>query len=287
MINFEDKENTKVNNLPRKNTWTALDMNEIKTVVNALAFTRVNVSGAGIVPDLNIGQLGLNTTDGILYLLTPSGMMNLYLWLYNFWVFADWADLGVTNQATFIAWIEANSDYTVDLVTDFSLVGFELKCNISASGGTLIDLSTKGITEVKAIGNGFEDIADLNLNNNDLLEFNPVLPLPDGLNVLSLSNTSLTEFNPILPLPNSLKFLYLNGNNLTEFNPDLPLPSSLQILDLINNDISDWSLSLPWINSQPTFDDPCAIFTETNPSSAIGTTFETVANTKNAIIVEQ
>jgi hypothetical protein len=183
----------------------------------------------------------------------------------NFWVFADWADLGVTDEGTFIAWIEANSDYTVDSVTDFSLVGFELKCNISASagGGENLDLSTLGITEVKAIGNGFEDITTINLNNNIITEFNPVLPLPDSLKGLFLENNIIAEFNPVLPLPLGLLELYLDDNN-----------------------ISDWSLSLPWINSQPAFDDPCDIYTDNNPSTAIGTSFETIAITKNATIVE-
>jgi len=180
----------------------------------------------------------------------------------NFWVFADWADLGVTNQATFIAWIEANSNYTVDLVTDFSLIGFELKCNITAIGGSDLEIGSNGITEVKTIGNGFDSLQNLDLSGN-----------------------VLTEFNPILPLPNTLQNLALAFQNLTKFNPELPLPISLQYLDLIDNNISDWSLSLPWINSQPAFDDPCTIFTETNPSTAIGTDFETIANTKNATII--
>lgn len=240
MINFEDKENTKVNNLPRKNTWTALDMNEIKSVVNALAFTRVNVSGVGVVPNLQMGQLGLNTTDGVLYLLTPSGMMSLHLWLYNFWVFADWTALGVTNQATFIAWVEANSGYTVDSVSDFNLVGTELKCNIAASGDSSLIFESQGITEVKAIGNGFDGLKDIVLTNNSLTTFNLILPLPSGLLALNLQN----------------------------------------------NNISNWGLSLPWINAQPAFTDPCTILTSGNPTSAVGTAFETAANLKNATIVE-
>lgn len=182
---------------------------------------------------------------------------------FNFWVFADWADLGVTNQATFIAWVEANSDYAVDSVTDFSLVGTELKCNIAASGGSVCNMFSQGFTEVKAIGNGFE-----------------------GLTELRLSNNSLAEFNPTLPLPNALTLLTIRGNNLTEFNPTLPLPSSLVDLFLRDNNISDWSLLEPWITAQPTFTDPCQIYTTGNPTSAIGTTFETIALTKNATIIE-
>jgi hypothetical protein len=158
----------------------------------------------------------------------------------NFWVFADWADLGVTNQATFIAWIEANSDYTVDSVTDFSLELFELKCNVSASGGDELNLFSKGITDIKAIGNGFIGITDILLNQNILTKFNPILAMPITLTQIKLSD----------------------------------------------NSISDWSLSLPWINSQPEFTNPCSIDTSTNPSTAIGTSFEAIANTKNATIIE-
>jgi hypothetical protein len=71
-----DKEDIREVFLPRKNTLTALDYNEIKEVVNdAIDIAVVFVSGAGIVPDLNIGQLGLNTTDGILYAGTSQGIM--------------------------------------------------------------------------------------------------------------------------------------------------------------------------------------------------------------------
>ena len=159
---------------------------------------------------------------------------------FNFWVFADWGDLSVTNQATFIVWVEANSDYTVDSVTDFSLVGTQLKCNIAASGGVIIDFSSQGITDVKAIGNGFEGIQQLRLTDN----------------------------------------------SLTSFNLVLPLPTSLTTLRLISNDISDWSLLEPWITAQPAFTNPCNIATTDNPTSAIGTTFETIALAKNAIIIE-
>lgn len=159
---------------------------------------------------------------------------------FNFWVFADWAALGVTNQATFIAWVEANSDYTVDSVTDFSLVGTELKCNIAASGGTGLFFQSQGITEVKAIGNGFELI-----------------------NILRLTDNNLTTFNPTLPLPISVTNLYLDVNN-----------------------ISDWLLLEPWITAQPAFTNPCEIYTQDNPTSAVGTAFETAANLKNATIVE-
>lgn len=182
---------------------------------------------------------------------------------FNFWVFADWADSGVTNQSTFITWVQANGDYTVDSVTGFSLVGTELKCNIAASGGSELDLSIQGITEVKAIGNGF-----------------------DGLTVISLKGNNILFFNLILPLPNSLQELALNDNNLTTFNPTLALPGSLLVISLEQNNISDWSLLEPWITAQPAFTNPCEIYTQDNPTSAIGTAFETIALSKNAIIVE-
>lgn len=78
----ENKEDIREVFLPRKNTLVAQDYNEIKTVVNAAVDVAiVFVSGTGIIPTLALGQLGVNTTDGIIYAQTVSGIMYTQLTL--------------------------------------------------------------------------------------------------------------------------------------------------------------------------------------------------------------
>lgn len=77
-----DKEDIREVFLPRKNTLTAEDYNEIKTVVNdAVDVAVVFVSGVGVVPTLNLGQIGVNITDGKLFAGTSQGTMFIPLQL--------------------------------------------------------------------------------------------------------------------------------------------------------------------------------------------------------------
>lgn len=79
-ITAENKEDIREVNLPRKNTLTAEDFNEIKTVVNAIADRFVFVTGEGVVPEFDgNGQIGINTTDARLFIQTESGIKYVQL----------------------------------------------------------------------------------------------------------------------------------------------------------------------------------------------------------------
>ena len=229
----------------------------------------------------------------------------------NFDVRADWDFFGVTDEASFIA----NSslffiDATFVNVSNFSLVGNRLRCNIETDAKSLnmYGDGVFGIKEVIAITN-LPSLIFLNIGVSLLTEFNPILSLPENLTSLQLFNTSLTEFNPTLPLPNSLEQLNLANNQLTEFNPTLPLPNSLQQLNLSYNQLTEFNPTLPlpdgllqillianqfttqgyedsedWATAQPYFINGCNMNFSGNPDSPIGTNFETILATKNVTL---
>ena len=91
------------------------------------------------------------------------------------------------------------------------------------------------------------------MSGNQIVSFNPTIPLPDGLEKLHLQVNNITNFNPTIALPNTMKRLLLNGNNLTSFSPTTGIPSGLQYLGLVNNNISmsSWNTNTTWINSAP------------------------------------
>jgi hypothetical protein len=209
---------------------------------------------------------------------------------FNFDVRADWDYFTVTDEASFIA----NSslffiDATFVNVSNFSLVGNRLRCNIETDSKSLnmYGDGVFGIKEVIAITN-LPSLIFLNIGLSLLTEFNPTLPLPENLTSLQLLNTPLTEFNPTLPLPNNLVDLFLQNNQLTKFNLTLPLPSSLITLNLQNNQITTqgYEDSEPWATAQPSFIslNGCRIFFNGNPDSPIGTNFETILATKNVTL---
>lgn len=110
-----------------------------------------------------------------------------------------WSDFGVTDEASLVAWLAEVSDYTAINVTNLVISGTELKCNVSASGGSDLVLINLLIQEIIAIGQGFIGLLSL------ILESNP-----------------LTEFNPIIPLPNTLQFLLLENNNISDWSLSEP-----------------------------------------------------------------
>lgn len=75
----ENKEDIRDVSLPRKNTISAIDYNEIKDVVNDVIDRFVFVSGVAVVPDLVDGQLGINTTDARLFINTDEGVKYIQL----------------------------------------------------------------------------------------------------------------------------------------------------------------------------------------------------------------
>mgnify|MGYP003602450220 CR=1 FL=1 len=110
---------------------------------------------------------------------------------YNFDLTSpNWRVYGVTDEVSFINRIRSISNFTNIVVTDFNFVGDRIFCNMTADG-TYYDLSGLGLVNADKIG------------------------VVNGLTTLHLAFNQIVTFNPTIPLPSSLTFLDLNFNQMT------------------------------------------------------------------------
>ena len=208
---------------------------------------------------------------------------------YNFDLTSpNWASEGVTDEVSFINWLATrwgSSNLTNIVVTDFNFVGDRIFCNMTADG-TTYDLSNLGLINADKIGvvNG---LTILNLNQNQIVTFNPTIVLPSSLTSLYLGGNQIVTFNPTIPLPSSLTILSLSYNQIVTFNPTIALPSSLTFLGLAYNQmtLSGYTASEVWASAQPAFTNPCNVYFSVNTDSITGTNLEAILITKNCIII--
>ena len=109
---------------------------------------------------------------------------------YNFDLTSpNWISNGVTDEASFINWL-GRKGLTNIVVTDFNFVGDRIFCNMTADG-TNYDLSDLGLVNADKIGvvNG---LTNLYLYDNQIVTFNPPIPLPSNLTYLYLFNNQMT-----------------------------------------------------------------------------------------------
>ena len=109
---------------------------------------------------------------------------------YNFDLTSPkWELEGVTDEASFINWLVTKS-LTNIVVTDFNFEGDRIFCNMTADG-TTYSLSNLGLVNADKIGvvNG---LTTLNLSNNQIITFNPTIPLPSSLTTLNLTSNQMT-----------------------------------------------------------------------------------------------
>lgn len=107
----------------------------------------------------------------------------------------NWASEGVTDEASFINWLATksnfgNNDLTNIVVTDFNFVDDRVYCNMTADG-TTYDLASLGFLNVDKVGI-VSGLTTLYLNQNQIEDFNPTIPLPSSLTDLYLGNNPMT-----------------------------------------------------------------------------------------------
>ena len=180
---------------------------------------------------------------------------------YNFDLTSSkWASESVTDEASFINWLGYKGLRNI-VVTDFNFEGDRVFCNMTADG-TSYDLNNLGLVNADKIG------------------------VVNGLNTLILDNNQIVTFNPSIPLPSSLTTLYLYGNQIVTFNPSIPLPSSLTTLYLYGNQmtLAGYTASEVWASAQPSFTNSCNVYFYSNIDSISGTNLEAILLTKNCVI---
>ena len=196
---------------------------------------------------------------------------------YNFDVDSDWAGVGITDKATF----ESALGVTCGA---FAITGNKIEAEILSVGGGVLNLKGKNITNVNYIT--FSGLLELNLNSNQISNFNPSIALPSGLQSLDLAFNQIVTFNPTIALPSGLQNLYLADNQIVTFNPNIALPSGLQSLNLGSNQMTTagYIASETWATNQPAFSSNCLINFGNNPDSISGTNLEAILLTKNTTI---
>jgi len=175
----------------------------------------------------------------------------------RFDVTADWSSTTppVVDEASFRTFLESGFDGNsipnrfINLrIQNFSLSGGRIQCDLKAST-EYVSLASINVTEFNSVGGYNSMFSYMYLSSNQIVTFDPNLPLPNSLLELSLDDNQIVTFDPTLPLPNSLQQLYLGFNQIVTFNPTLPLPSSLIYLGLGSNQIVTFDPNLPLPNS--------------------------------------
>lgn len=167
-------------------------------------------------------------------------------------------------------------------VTNFSLVSGRVRFSVNTNL-TRLDLGTRNITTVNIIG--INTLTDLRLQSNNIVTFNPIQALPNGLISLLLTNNQIVTFNPTIPLPSSLTNLNLTNNSIITFNPTIALPSSLQILSLQGNDIVTFNPSIALPSTLKQLILATNNLTTFNPSIALPISLEILALNVNNISI--
>lgn len=200
----------------------------------------------------------------------------------NFDVEGDWEENGIVDRTSFASYLGADDPSLENFgssVENFSLLNGRLKAKLGGVSG--IYLPDLGITTVHNISN--IGLTYFDLSANQIVSFNPNIPLPIGLGQLNLAGNQIVSFNPDIPLPVELTDLDLRTNKIVSFNPNILLPTGLINLDLSDNQISDWSLSEEFANSLQ--NGSAGINTTDNPTSSAGTTFKSILESKGYTVI--
>jgi hypothetical protein len=202
----------------------------------------------------------------------------------NFDVTADWVDFGVTDQSVFESFLIGAGATSVN-ITYFDLTSGRLQAIIDVEGVVSLSLENIGITEVNKIGGFDSSLTEIYLDQNEIVNFNPSIPLPSSLQYLSIQQNQITTFNPSIALPSSLQNLDLDSNQITTFNPSIALPSGLQVLGLSGNQIVVFnpSIALPSTLEVLTLDSNQ--ITTFNPSIALPSGLQVLGLSGNRIVV--
>jgi Leucine-rich repeat (LRR) protein len=152
--------------------------------------------------------------------------------------------------------------------SSFVLSGNNIKANITSMplGGFYDDKLTLRLASCKIINVNYITVSglqNLELNANEIVNFNPTIALPSSLTDLNLGSNQIVNFNPTIALPSSLIGLILNNNQMT---------------------LAGYVASQPWATNQTAFSSICEIQFIDNVDSVSGTALETILSSKNCTI---
>ena len=160
----------------------------------------------------------------------------------NFDVTGDWSlavdenqdPLPVTDQDSFVDFLESQG-FTVNSISNFSLVDGRLSCVLNVSDSLFLSLGTLSITDIVKI-NAFFEIKNLYLNNNLLTVVPTSISELQFLEEIDFSDNQISTIENLDTLIN-LKYLLFINNQISVIE-NLDTLVNLEGLDLTGNQIS-------------------------------------------------
>jgi len=168
------------------------------------------VKQSNLVITATLGDLGVSTfeevtplivTDYVASIDNAIGVNQLFtLEVVKNGVFdvesTDWAIWGIVDEASFITYFENSGTYDMQ-VSNFSLVGNRISCELNVGLGSGMLLSLLGVTKINAF-NGIINLEYVQFDGNSITEINNFNNLPKLLS-LDFQNNLLTtaEFNKL------------------------------------------------------------------------------------------
>jgi hypothetical protein len=250
------------------------------TINNAIAFLKAN--GLSIV-NVQSSNYNYYDTDEAKWKKVYSGIISWHGTPPepNFQITADWGTNGVTDKASFETFISARTGQTF-VVSQFSLVENVLTCLFTFNEtALLLDLSNCNISAVSKLSC---DATQIDLNNNQIVDFNPTIALSASLQNINLSVNQIVNFNPTIALPTSLQSLDLNNNQIVDFNPTIALPPSLQNINLSFNQIVDFNPTIALPASLQSINLSVNQIVDFNPTIALPVSLQTIDLNSNQIV---
>lgn len=193
-------------------------------------------------------------------------------------VSTDWDTL--TTQSDWEAYF-LSQGATTATISNFSLIAGRVKFHVDTDATSIL-LTSKHITDVNIID--IDGLVTLQLTGNEIVTFDPIIPLPSTLMFLLLGANDIVTFNPTLPLPSNLKSLGLQINNIVTFNPTISLPDSLEVLNLQANDIVTFNPTLPLSSSLKTLILSTNEIITFNPTIPLPSSLESLSLNVNNIV---
>ena len=191
-----------------------------------------------------------------------------------FYMRADWAAAGVTDQTSFETFLASIGFLAPVTVTNFSLVGDVLTCDLVGTIVTTVDYSLLHIYEVRGLGN----VTGL-LGSYNIFFGNSMVPS---------QNSQLEIFNIIVPGQlNNADYIYLDNNQVSTFKIKNHIGKAFSQIDLSNNQmtLASYTDMLTSVNTWSNILSPTLVRFTNNIDSVAGTPLETALINKGYAVI--
>ena len=217
----------------------------------------------------------INFTNLIVKVLTCCELLDCCGPVINlgfYYMRADWAAAGVTDQSSFEAYLSSIGYLSPFNVTNFSLVGDVLTCNLVANVVYLVNYSNLHIYEIQGLGNitpfmgyalYFRDYMNPSISSQVEI-FNITTPGQlNNVDQIYLANNQVSTFKIANYIPKPFSQIFLDNNQM----------STVSYGDMLTS-VNTWGMGASnWI------------YCNANPDSVAGTALETALISKGYTVI--